>query len=609
MEPYILNAYQKRRQDLIDQRLNERLCAICIPKLLPLLGGNDVPQARSMVQAQLNRLRSQEIHLLSGKTSFIAQVITERCTQIINAQQRRTQEATLLARDHLFASKPSEAELLRRSMKSEIISRFSKLQQALLLEDRRQTGELSPNTIRLLCRQFNLESGTLDNALADCYSNSQRQSGAMLQYGPLVEKLIQTDYSDLFKDDDSSTPTQDEWGGAYQNPNSPTNNGLTLGRSSLRRRSDGVAGSVRIRQVPVDEWSVISKNNNTIANLYEKDMDEQKLKETYRYGQDLKNFAISKKEQEKQNNYAQKLKEREQENYKLMQYQLEQQNLQEKQAQLELEAWQEGQTTIRSKKEKQEALKRQEILEAQARVRKNNEEAEQEYLAAMQKVADKKQEWRDSLQHNIKQMKIKQEEEQIEKIKDQKRQEEYAKMLEKDHLARMAALEKSLNYRPPEASIRAAKGITAKALEDEQRAFRVQRLREAESNERDTNNQLMRQQRDLNTFQFLQQQAAEKIVREKQLKEEDARMQQNLLVQVQDAIKQEQINQQQKRDKAKLLAMAQRRQAQQRDAEKTLRNGMSPRERAYNRDMFETLASRSTAGNSPLSNSGRRLFG
>jgi hypothetical protein len=119
----------------------------------------------------------------------------------------------------------------------------------------------------------------------------------------------------------------------------------------------------------------------------------------------------------------------------------------------------------------------------------------------------------------------------------------------------------------------------------------------------------MRQQRDLNTFQFLQQQAAEKIVREKQLKEEDARMQQNLLVQVQDAIKQEQINQQQKRDKAKLLAMEQRRQAQQREAEKTLRNGMSPRESAYNRDMFETLESRSTAGNSPLSNSGRRLFG
>ena len=204
-------------------------------------------------------------------------------------------------------------------------------------------------------------------------------------------------------------------------------------------------------------------------------------------------------------------------------------------------------------------------------------------------------------------MKRKEQQLQEERRQDKERQEEYAKMLEKEHLSRMKALQKSLNYRPPDASIRAAEDIIEKAKRDEERAFRVQRLKEAEQNEIELNKEKRRKQRDLETAQFLKKQAADKIQRENNLKYEDIRQQKQLLLQVQDAIKEEETIQMNRKEKARLLAREQRMQAQRKDKQRALKDGMSPRERAYNRDMFDSLASRNNG--SALSNTGRRLFG
>ena len=196
MEPYIANAQTRRRQEILDKRLDDRLCAICVPEILNTLGGNDVPLAQSMTRAQLANIRQREPQLLSRKTEFLGRIILERCKQALREQQQRQKEASLMARDHFRASQPTETELLRRTMKSEIVSRFSQLNDALRREDRMQTGTLSPNQIRIMCRQFNLESATLDDAIAECYLDTS--GGNSIQYGPLLEILMKRDYADLF---------------------------------------------------------------------------------------------------------------------------------------------------------------------------------------------------------------------------------------------------------------------------------------------------------------------------------------------------------------------------------------------------------------------------
>ena len=419
MEPYFANSREARRQALLTERLEQRLFSLCIPHLLPLLGGNDIPQAQSMVTAHISKMKQQEPNLLSRSTEFLAQVVTERCKQLILAQQRREKEVSLLARDHLIASKPTEAELLRRSMKSEIVSRFSKLNAALVREDRSQTGTLPPHKIRMLCRQFNLESGTLDNALAACYLDSI--SGGAVEYEKLVAVLLQTDYSDLFGTNGSTAAAGNE---------------KLVGRSSLRRRRDGPANTVRIHQVPVDEWSVLTKNNNAIASAYEQKKEDNIRKDTYQYGQELKNDASTRRAAAKDTRQKQIQREREEQDFKMNEYNAQQQQQQERQAQFELESWQEGQNAVRLKKNEQARLKKEEIDTAKERVRQNNAATEREYLNNLQKVADQKQRWRDSLEHNRQELIQKQVDAEQEKVQDFIRNEEYSLMLEKEHVSR-----------------------------------------------------------------------------------------------------------------------------------------------------------------------------
>jgi len=425
MEPYIANAQSRRRQDILDKRLDDRLCAICVPEILNVLGGNDMPLAQSMTRAQLNNIRLREPQLISRKTEFLARVILERCKQAMFEQQQRQKEASLMARDHFKASQPTETELLRRTMKSEIISRFSQLTEALRREDRMQTGTLSPNKIRMMCRQFNLESPTLDNAIAKCYLDTS--GGNSIQYGPLIEILMKTDYGDLFNDQ----PGQGG-GGSGEAQGSEDGSKIFVGRSSLRMRKDGPAGSPRIRPVPVDEWAMLTKTNNAMADEFERQDLERKKNQEYQYGKQLRSFAKVKKTQETQYQQTQKVREREEVDRKLREYQEEERKKQERLAQLELQAWEEGNTAIREKRDAAQNAKNLEYNEAMARVAKENDAVEKEYLDGMRRKQDERERWKESLVWNQMEDKKKAAALEQEREDDFIRQEEYAEMLEKE---------------------------------------------------------------------------------------------------------------------------------------------------------------------------------
>ena len=385
-----------------------------------------MPLAQSMTRAQLNNIRLREPQLISRKTEFLARVILERCKQAMFEQQQRQKEASLMARDHFKASQPTETELLRRTMKSEIISRFSQLTEALRREDRMQTGTLSPNKIRMMCRQFNLESPTLDNAIATCYLDTS--GGNSIQYGPLIEILMKTDYGDLFNDQ----PGQGGGGGGGEAQGSEDGSKFFVGRSSLRMRKDGPAGSPRIRPVPVDEWAMLTKTNNAMADEFERQDLERKKNQEYQYGKQLRSFAKVKKTQEAQYQQAQKLKERDEVDRKLREYQEEERKKQERLAQLELQAWEEGNTAIRKKAEAAKNAKDLEYKEAMVRVAKENDAVEKEYLDGIRKKQNERERWKESLVWN--QMENKKKAAALEKEREDDfiRQEEYAEMLEKE---------------------------------------------------------------------------------------------------------------------------------------------------------------------------------
>jgi hypothetical protein len=268
----------------------------------------------------------------------------------------------------------------------------------------------------MLCRQFNLESPTLDNAIASCYFDSK--GGGNIQYEPLIEMLLKEDYADLFNADN--------------NTNNQKNGPIFMGRSSLRARQDGAAGSLRIRPVPVDEWAVLTKNNNDVANAYEQRMAESKRREVEQYGQQLKSFAQEKRDQQIRMKEQQKIFEKQEEDRKFAEYEEIQRQKEERQAAFELAAWEEGQSQIRTKQQRATDEKNREMMEAKARVQKNNQDAENEYMRGIDKKNQERREWRASLQHNVLEQRKKEKMLEQERIDDKVRQEEYAKMLEKE---------------------------------------------------------------------------------------------------------------------------------------------------------------------------------
>ena len=592
MEPFYANAQQSRREALLRRRLEERVLATCVPRVLPDVGG-DVQRASQMLLAQIDALQRSEPSTLQRSTQFLCTVITERVQAQLKEEARRAEEAAAASREAMLRVQPSTSELLRRRMRAEIRGRFEGLRAALANDDRENTGALPPGRIRLLCRQYNLESGTLDNILASSYLETR--GGGKIQYQDLVDRLMEQDYPELMEPDapeveDGSTTAA----GGY-------------GRSHLRRRNDGPALTMRIRPLPTDEWASLSANNADIANAYEQQMAESARRQRYQHGREVLRVAQQKKDEEAQATRERKQREREMEDLKMKQFQDDQVRLQEEAAQRELDAWQEGQVAIQAKKRAAQAEKEREIQEAKARLARMEREDEEAYMKQMRKKEQERREWRATMEHNKIEQARREQQLMKEREEDEVRMKLYAEMLEKEHRDRMRALNAALSYKPPETSIKAAEGILEKARADEQRALQFQRLHEAEALERDQEKQARRKREALENQQYLIQQMREKEALKADEKIRDKMIADRTIAEVKDSLRAEQEAQQRLKDERVRLAVQQREQAMLKDRERNMNAGMSPNERRMNRNLFEQLSANNRQYNA-FTETARRVF-
>ena len=575
------------------QRLEERVKATCVPQLLPDVGG-DMAKANELVMTQFDMLAANEPATMNRSTQFICTVITERVRALLKERERRAEDEARAKERSLLNVRPTGSEMLRRHRRQEIRSRFQGLKASLAKDDRNSSGTLPPSRIRLLCRQYNLESGTLDDILASCYLDTSG-SGA-IQYADLVDRLMAQDYPELL---------QPDVGEGGEDGSATAAGGY--GRSSLRRRTDGPAGTLRIRALPTDEWAALSQNNAEIANAYEQQMAESQRRERYTYGQEIRNLAKVKKQEEMQSLRARKAREREYEDIKMAEYKAEQARLQEAAAQRELEAWNEGQIVIREKMEAAQEEKKREIQEAKERLQKINEEDERAYIAQIQKLNRERAEWRQTMEHNkIEQAKR---EEQVlrEREEDKVRMKLYAEMLEKEHNDRMRALNAAMAYQPPESSIRAAKGIKEKAKADEQRALQYQRLAEAEALERDMEKETRRKREARENAQYLFRQMKEKEDLKRDERIRDKMIADRTIAMVQDSLLAEKEAVEQRKAERRRIAAQQREQALLKDMERSMNSGMSPAEKRLNRNLFEQLSANNREYNA-FTETARRVF-
>ena len=592
MEPFYATAQQSRREALLRRRLEERLPAVCVPRLLPDVGG-DMARTNALVLAQLDQLQRSEPNTLQRSTQFLCSVITERVRALLKEEARRAQEAADASRAAMLRVQPSGSELLRRRMRAETRGRFEGLRASLRKDDRDGTGALPPSRIRLLCRQFNLESGTLDDILASCYMDAR--GGGAIQYADLVDRLIAADYPELLEPDapeaeDGSTTAA----GGY-------------GRSHLRRRTDGPGRTLKIRALPTDEWAALSQNNAEIATAYEQQMAESARRERFQYGAEIRSFAKAQKDEEAQVERARKQREREFEDTKMSQYQTEQARLQEAQAQRELEAWQEGQVAIQTKKQAAWVAKEREVQEAKARLAKMEREDEEAYMKQMRKVEQERREWRATQAAN-KVEQAKREQQVLKEREDDKvRMKLYAEMLEKEHKDRMMALDAALNYQPPASNIRAAEGIAAKARADEQRALGFQRLAEAEALERDMEKEARRKReaRENAEYLFGQMKRREELKAEEKIR--DKMIADATIAKVKDSLLAEEEAVQRRKDERRRLAAQQREQAMLKDRARSMNAGMSPQEKRINRNLFDQLSANNRQYNA-FTETARRVF-
>ena len=171
----------------------------------------------------------------------------------------------------------------------------------------------------------------------------------------------------------------------------------------------------------------------------------------------------------------------------------------------------------------------------------------------------------------------------------------------------MAALDTALNYKPPESSIRAAEGIKEKALADEQRALRYQRLKEVEALERDQMKESRRKQASTENAQFLLMQMKEKEDRMQKERIRDKIIADRTIEEVKDSLRAEEEAQERRRNERVRLAAQQREQALLKEQSRSMDSGMSTREKRLNRDLFNQLSENNRVYNS-FTQTARRVF-
>ena len=201
----------------------------------------------------------------------------------------------------------------------------------------------------------------------------------------------------------------------------------------------------------------------------------------------------------------------------------------------------------------------------------------------------------------------KQAEIEAEREEDKQRMLEWEQILKKEDEIRRANLLKATSYKPPEAIIKAAKGVTEKAKEDERRAYEIQQQREKELIQMDQEAEARRKMAEIQMFKARKEQEDLKRQRLEKEKQRDVQEVDALMEQVQYTLRLEQEQQIARREANLQYGQELKQQASQyKQSIQAQKGRMSSVERSYNKQMIqETISPRQ----STFSNTARRIFG
>ena len=146
-----------------------------------------------------------------------------------------------------------------------------------------------------------------------------------------------------------------------------------------------------------------------------------------------------------------------------------------------------------------------------------------EYLNSLKRKEQERREWTQAKIVSDENNRKKQAEVEAEREEDKQRMLEWEQILKKEDEIRRANLLKATSYKPPEAIIKAAKGVTEKAKEDERRAYEIQQQREKELIQMDQEAEARRKMAEIQMFKARKEQEdlkRQRLEKEKQRERE-----------------------------------------------------------------------------------------
>ena len=230
-----------------------------------------------------------------------------------------------------------------------------------------------------------------------------------------------------------------------------------------------------------------------------------------------------------------------------------------------------------------------------------------EYLNSLKRKEQERREWTQAKIVSDENNRKKQAEIEAEREEDKQRMLEWEQILKKEDEIRRANLLKATSYKPPEAIIKAAKGVTEKAKEDEKRAYEIQQQREKELIQMDQEAEARRKMAEIQMFKARKEQEDLKRQRLEKEKQRDVQEVDALMEQVQYTLRLEQEQQIARREANLQYGQELKQQASQyKQSIQAQKGRMSSVERSYNKQMIqETISPRQ----STFSNTARRIFG
>ena len=553
MDPATLTDQITKRQQLLRNRALDRGTQLCIENM-------NAENFNKMVylphmQRQIEVIKQREPKILDSDANFIFRVLKERT--LIAMEQDRLRATQTVQRQE---DDKAHSFTIEQHQKFEIDQRYRSLHQAFINADNDRSGFLPPATIRQLCRVFQVESNNVNNVM----TLAQKNSYGELSYLSFAERLKSMDF--------------------------PNNLDAT-----------------QSKRLAVDEWGTLAKTQADMVDAYEQQQAQIALDSRVQNRKQLRIQADNKEQQQKETIRQMRMRERAEADQNYAQYEEEQQMLANAQMQIRQQ-----QNAIR---QEQIAIKQQQMKEEKRAVQNwSKKQVEQsvkmeqdEYLNSLKRKEQERREWTQAKIVSDENNRKKQAEIEAEREEDKQRMLEWEQILKKEDEIRRANLLKATSYKPPEAIIKAAKGVTEKAKEDERRAYEIQQQREKELIQMDQEAEARRKMAEIQMFKARKEQEDLKRQRLEKEKQRDVQEVDALMEQVQYTLRLEQEQQIARRQANLQYGQELKQQASQyKQSIQAQKGRMSSVERSYNKQMIqESISPRQ----STFSNTARRIFG